>query len=107
MTTKVVLKQRFADGREETEEKVHTYNDGVPSQPRQSEPERDDGSDSGSDGLQDYQHQLMLLEQHNKKRLLMARQEQDLLASAHETSQGPRAEEKQQPQKKKQGWFWT
>ena len=31
----------------------------------------------GSHALQDYQMQLMLLEQQNKKRLLMARQEQD------------------------------
>ncbi|KAI7693697.1 hypothetical protein KC353_g18432 [Hortaea werneckii] len=27
VTTKVILKQRFADGREETEEKLHTYQD--------------------------------------------------------------------------------
>ncbi|KAI7515453.1 hypothetical protein KC331_g22403, partial [Hortaea werneckii] len=27
VTTKVILKQRFADGREETEEKLHTYHD--------------------------------------------------------------------------------
>ena len=32
-------------------------------------------------GLEDYQMQLMLLEQQNKKRLLMARQEQDSIAS--------------------------
>lgn len=31
----------------------------------------------GNHALQDYQMQLMLLEQQNKKRLLMARQEQD------------------------------
>ncbi|KAI7279910.1 hypothetical protein KC345_g5089 [Hortaea werneckii] len=35
VTTKVVLKQRFADGREETEEKLHTYQD--PSQPQHAE----------------------------------------------------------------------
>ncbi|KAI6827738.1 hypothetical protein KC332_g10037 [Hortaea werneckii] len=35
VTTKVVLKQRFADGREETEEKLHTYHD--PSQLQQAE----------------------------------------------------------------------
>ncbi|KAK7183913.1 vault protein inter-alpha-trypsin [Paraphaeosphaeria sporulosa] len=36
----------------------------------------------GNHALQDYQMQCMLLEQQNKKRLLMARQEQDTLASA-------------------------
>lgn len=35
------------------------------------------GPNSGNHALQDYQMQLMLLEQQNKKRLLMARQEQD------------------------------
>ncbi|KAI7507279.1 hypothetical protein KC347_g6984 [Hortaea werneckii] len=35
VTTKVILKQRFADGREETEEKLHTYQD--PSQLQQAE----------------------------------------------------------------------
>ena len=34
-------------------------------------------NNSGNHALQDYQMQLMLLEQQNKKRLLMARQEQD------------------------------
>ncbi|KAK4953895.1 hypothetical protein LTR10_008499 [Elasticomyces elasticus] len=32
VTTKVVLKQRFADGREESEEKVHTYREGTSEQ---------------------------------------------------------------------------
>lgn len=41
---------------------------GMPAQPGQSQ---------GNHALQDYQMQLMLLEQQNKKRLLMARQEQD------------------------------
>ena len=36
------------------------------------------GGAGGNHALQDYQMQLMLLEQQNKKRLLMARQEQDL-----------------------------
>lgn len=36
-----------------------------------------DSANSGNHALQDYQMQLMLLEQQNKKRLLMARQEQD------------------------------
>lgn len=35
------------------------------------------GTNGGNHALQDYQMQLMLLEQQNKKRLLMARQEQD------------------------------
>ncbi|KAE9968223.1 hypothetical protein BLS_005970 [Venturia inaequalis] len=35
------------------------------------------GTSQGNHALQDYQMQLMLLEQQNKKRLLMARQEQD------------------------------
>jgi hypothetical protein len=34
----------------------------------------------GNHALQDYQMQLMLLEQQNKKRLLMARQEQDSMS---------------------------
>jgi hypothetical protein len=41
------------------------------------------GQPQGNHALQDYQMQLMLLEQQNKKRLLMARQEQDNM------SQGP------------------
>ncbi|RMZ81242.1 hypothetical protein DV737_g2541, partial [Chaetothyriales sp. CBS 132003] len=35
------------------------------------------GANNGNHALQDYQMQLMLLEQQNKKRLMMARQEQD------------------------------
>lgn len=41
----------------------------------------------GNHALQDYQMQLMLLEQQNKKRLLMARQEQDNMTGPH--GQGP------------------
>lgn len=41
----------------------------------------------GNHALQDYQMQLMLLEQQNKKRLLMARQEQDNMSGPHQ--QGP------------------
>ena len=40
----------------------------------------------GNHELQDYQMQLMLLEQQNKKRLLMARQEQDLVNPAGNSS---------------------
>jgi len=44
------------------------------------------GQNSSNHALQDYQMQLMLLEQQNKKRLLMARQEQD---SANGPNGGP------------------
>lgn len=40
------------------------------------------GSQHGNHALQDYQMQLMLLEQQNKRRLMMARQEQDTMARA-------------------------
>ena len=43
---------------------------------------------NGNHALQDYQMQLMLLEQQNKKRLLMARQEQDSMSS-HPAGVGP------------------
>ena len=38
--------------------------------------------------LQDYQIELMLLEQHNKKRLIMARQEQEAQASSRRSRSG-------------------
>ncbi|KAJ4292502.1 hypothetical protein N0V90_009164 [Kalmusia sp. IMI 367209] len=41
------------------------------------------GPPQGNHALQDYQMQLMLLEQQNKKRLLMARQEQDSMSGPH------------------------
>lgn len=40
------------------------------------------GGQGGNHALQDYQMQLMLLEQQNKKRLMMARQEQDSMTRA-------------------------
>ncbi|KAJ9353267.1 hypothetical protein DTO280E4_7456 [Paecilomyces variotii] len=40
------------------------------------------GGQNGNHALQDYQMQLMLLEQQNKRRLMMARQEQDSMARA-------------------------
>lgn len=40
------------------------------------------GAQHGNHALQDYQMQLMLLEQQNKRRLMMARQEQDSMARA-------------------------
>ncbi|KAF2853592.1 hypothetical protein T440DRAFT_311054 [Plenodomus tracheiphilus IPT5] len=42
------------------------------------------GAQQGNHALQDYQMQLMLLEQQNKKRLLMARQEQDNMSGPHQ-----------------------
>ncbi|KAH7075332.1 kinase-like domain-containing protein [Paraphoma chrysanthemicola] len=44
-------------------------------------------SQTGDNGLEAYQLQLMLLEQQNKKRLLMARQEQDRLSSVEVQNQ--------------------
>lgn len=40
------------------------------------------GGQNGNHALQDYQMQLMMLEQQNKRRLIMARQEQDTMARA-------------------------
>ena len=47
------------------------------------------GPNSGNHALQDYQMQLMLLEQQNKKRLLMARQEQDSMTHPGGMQSGP------------------
>lgn len=48
------------------------------------------GQASGSNhALQDYQMQLMLLEQQNKKRLMMARQEQDNMGGMQPRGDGP------------------
>ncbi|KAL8968161.1 MAG: hypothetical protein Q9197_005032 [Variospora fuerteventurae] len=44
---------------------------------RSGMPNGNGGANGGNHALQDYQMQLMLLEQQNKKRLLMARQEQE------------------------------
>ncbi|KAH6643141.1 hypothetical protein C7974DRAFT_118002 [Boeremia exigua] len=53
-------------------------------QPRPGMPPQQPGQpQQGSHALQDYQMQLMLLEQQNKKRLLMARQEQDNISQPH------------------------
>ncbi|KAH0543006.1 hypothetical protein FGG08_002614 [Glutinoglossum americanum] len=46
------------------------------------------GGTGGNHALQDYQMQLMLLEQQNKKRLLMARQEHDSLARTDQPGVG-------------------
>jgi hypothetical protein len=47
------------------------------------------GGSQGNHALQDYQMQLMLLEQQNKKRLLMARQEQDNINHVPGSTPGP------------------
>jgi hypothetical protein len=47
------------------------------------------GQNQGNHALQDYQMQLMLLEQQNKKRLLMARQEQDNIGPHQGAVGGP------------------
>ncbi|KAJ4990971.1 SOM1 protein [Stagonosporopsis vannaccii] len=59
-------------------------------QPRPGMPPQQPGQpqQQGSHALQDYQMQLMLLEQQNKKRLLMARQEQDNMSGPHQQGQG-------------------
>lgn len=57
-------------------------------QPRPGMPPQQPGQpQQGSHALQDYQMQLMLLEQQNKKRLLMARQEQDNMSGPHQQGQ--------------------
>lgn len=53
---------------------LEMYNQRLAGQQMQGAP---GGGQSGNHALQDYQMQLMLLEQQNKKRLMMARQEQD------------------------------
>ncbi|KAJ4337723.1 hypothetical protein N0V87_004471 [Didymella glomerata] len=62
----------------------------APGQPRPGMPPQQPGGtpQQGSHALQDYQMQLMLLEQQNKKRLLMARQEQDNMSGPHQQGQG-------------------
>src|SRR5271155_341208 len=58
------------------------YGQRMPSQPgMQGGPGAQGG---GNHALQDYQMQLMLLEQQNKKRLMMARQEQDMAIPGRE-----------------------
>ena len=53
-------------------------------QPRPGMPQQPGQPQQGSHALQDYQMQLMLLEQQNKKRLLMARQEQYNMSGPHQ-----------------------
>ncbi|KAF2006603.1 hypothetical protein P154DRAFT_220332 [Amniculicola lignicola CBS 123094] len=67
------MNQQGLDGQHE----VYTGN-----QPRPGMPAGGPGQQQGNHALQDYQMQLMLLEQQNKKRLLMARQEQDSISTA-------------------------
>ncbi|KAF2180336.1 hypothetical protein K469DRAFT_692859 [Zopfia rhizophila CBS 207.26] len=56
-------------------------NDVFAGNPRPQMPAGGPGAPQGNHALQDYQMQLMLLEQQNKKRLLMARQEQDNMSA--------------------------
>ena len=64
------------------------------------------GGSNGNHALQDYQMQLMLLEQQNKKRLLMARQEQDSMSGQHPGGVGPNGAFAQvmSPQGSQRGW---
>ncbi|EEQ33247.1 OefA [Microsporum canis CBS 113480] len=55
------------------------------------------GAQNGNHALQDYQMQLMLLEQQNKKRLLIARQEQDSMARDGQPPQPGAGQQQQQP----------
>jgi hypothetical protein len=57
--------------------------------PRPGMPANAPGAPQGNHALQDYQMQLMLLEQQNKRRLLMARQEQDSIPGPHQGPGGP------------------
>lgn len=58
------------------------YNPAVNAQLRAGMPQGANNGQGGNHALQDYQMQLMLLEQQNKKRLMMARQEQDSMTRA-------------------------
>ena len=103
VTTKVVLKQRFADGREEERETVHTSHEQLPGY---AEKKAQDGEDSGRETklIQDYEMQLRLLEQsrqENKRRLEMARQEVERVEPNRKT------EEQSKKEKTKTGWFWS
>ncbi|KAL4801913.1 hypothetical protein BDV18DRAFT_67926 [Aspergillus unguis] len=55
------------------------------------------GGQHGNHALQDYQMQLMLLEQQNKRRLMMARQEQDSMARGPDGQPLPGQQGQQQP----------
>ncbi|KAF2127924.1 hypothetical protein P153DRAFT_376854 [Dothidotthia symphoricarpi CBS 119687] len=62
---------------------------GNPSRPGPGMPANAPGAPpQGNHALQDYQMQLMLLEQQNKKRLLMARQEQDNMSGPNQHAVG-------------------
>ncbi|KAL4792726.1 hypothetical protein BDV19DRAFT_246658 [Aspergillus venezuelensis] len=55
------------------------------------------GGQHGNHALQDYQMQLMLLEQQNKRRLMMARQEQDSMTRGPDGQPIPGPQGQQQP----------
>jgi hypothetical protein len=61
------------------------------------------GGTGGNHALQDYQMQLMLLEQQNKKRLLMARQEQDSLTRSDQPGVGQPGYQGMSPQGSRAG----
>lgn len=65
---------------------MEMYNQRMGGQQMQGAP---GGGQSGNHALQDYQMQLMLLEQQNKKRLMMARQEQDSAVNRDGAPGGP------------------
>lgn len=65
------------------------YQNGQMPQVRPGNPMSTPTGQHGNHALQDYQMQLMLLEQQNKRRLMMARQEQDSMARDGQTMPGP------------------
>lgn len=65
------------------------YSDVMVNGGRPGQPAAGANGQTGSHALQDYQMQLMLLEQQNKKRLLMARQEQDSMSGVREGPPNP------------------
>lgn len=67
----------------------HAHDMFAGNQPRPGLQNAPAGQPGGNHALQDYQMQLMLLEQQNKKRLLMARQEQDSMSGHPGQAGGP------------------
>jgi len=66
-----------------TQQSLEGQHDMFAGNPPRGMPNGAPGPPQGNHALQDYQMQLMLLEQQNKKRLLMARQEQDNISAPH------------------------
>ena len=101
VTTKVVLKQRFADGREEERETVHTSHEPPPGSAAKKAQDGEGSSLGTEQVVSDYETQLRLLEQQNWKRVEMARQERDRVEQNRKFDEQPKKE------KKKAGWFWS